>query len=315
MATPNKSRVRAEAKKSSALDSNNSVTQCEASFKCKNWIDEHPDKVLHLYGMMSLGLCDPKTGAGSSTDLATSTKAAGGTRNIPHSKTTLGAVSFSHFRAAMLVLEPKSERWMDDQFGMELAPELFFFATNTNPGMRVHEHEWSKFIIFYKVRYEALGKKLSGVEVDASLTTFPWHTVGWFTIDPPAGDDGRVPSVRLTGTDEVCPVTEGAVVKLDWKLVSNWSFAEAELVSPNKLQKLNMLTMFAAADDLEAPIAPFDMKKITTDLWEEAVLAEVPMSEEGMMKVLMSKAMKGNQNVKRPTLPIDKPNEKKRRSF
>ena len=38
-------------------------------------------------------------------------------------------------------------------------------------------------------------------------------------------------SVRLTGTDEVFPVTEGAVVKLDWKLVSNWSFAEAELVA------------------------------------------------------------------------------------
>ena len=154
MATPNKSRVRAEAKKSSALDSNNSVTQGEASLKCKNCIDEHPDKVLHLYGMMSLGLCDPKTGAGSSTDLATSTKA-GGTRNIPHSKTTLGAVSFSHFRAAMVALEPKSEKWMDDQFGMELAPELFFFFATTNPAMRVHDHAWSKFIFYRATRLSA----------------------------------------------------------------------------------------------------------------------------------------------------------------
>ena len=39
--------------------SNASLTQTQAHQQCIEWINKSPDKCLHLYGMLTVGLCNP----------------------------------------------------------------------------------------------------------------------------------------------------------------------------------------------------------------------------------------------------------------
>ena len=70
---------------------NTITTQAEAEQKCNEWIQDNKDKVLHLYSMMMLGLCNPKV----ATQAETKSKDAP-MLDIPVSKTTLGQVSSKH---------------------------------------------------------------------------------------------------------------------------------------------------------------------------------------------------------------------------
>ena len=144
--------------KGKALIMNNKLTHSEAQQKCIDWIITNPDKCLHLYGMINLGLCEPRAEEKPEKTAAKKVKVM---PDIPASKTTLGQVSHKHIMQIVSTWHPDAETWVH-AYGPRTAHQLFYFGTASHDRVSVHEHGFEKFSTFYTIRYQALGSRLNG---------------------------------------------------------------------------------------------------------------------------------------------------------
>ena len=121
-----------KAKSSSQVAAVNTITtQAEAEQKCCEWIQDNKDKVLHLYSMMMLGLCNPKVATQAETKSKDFPMP-----DIPVSKTTLGQVSSKHIISCVKEWHPDASEWINF-YGAMFAHELFYFGTHTDERVNV----------------------------------------------------------------------------------------------------------------------------------------------------------------------------------
>lgn len=227
-----------EKKKANATGLNTLVTQAQALEKCQEWLENNPDKVLHLYGMMTLGLCDPKK-----PDDKTGDEEGGSMPPIPKSKSTLGQVSAKHINKCVVEWLPEAADWIT-KFGGKLAHELFYYSTCTHAKVSVHEHQFDRFLLFYTIRYQAFGSRLQQLKQNLEVSTtlaFPWGQLGWFTMH---GDgSGMITELRCDNADH-CSTPCSSNVDSTWAITQNYCMEGAHLESADGLTKLHIKSIY-----------------------------------------------------------------------
>lgn len=231
-----------------ALTMNNKLTHSEAQQKCIDWIVSNPDKCLHLCGMMTLGLCEPKE-AEPEEPTGKKGKKIAALPNIPVTKTTLGQVSHRHIVRVVSGWHPCAEDWVV-AYGPRTAHQLFYFATASHEQVSVHEHNFEKFSLFYTIRYQAMGSKLSACvhEVDAQKG-FPWQSMGWYRMQCKPEEPGQISVMNCCGTSIPLPAECSAT--MDWTIENNWCLESAALVSPTGLNRTYLKKLFEQSGDFK----------------------------------------------------------------
>ena len=219
--------------------SNASLTQSQAQQQCIEWINKNPDKCLHLYGMLTMGLCNPPDANADPQKM----------NDIPHSKTTLAQVSSKHIQAVIVDWHPSVSSWLEI-YGHQLAHDLLYFGAGCTPTVPVHLHGFDQFKTFYTTRYKALGSNFTQLTVPDAETIkkmpkneriFPWN-VGWFTL---AGDkDGKYTDVDFNNGQLKAKLPDGVPVDDSWQIVLSFNWDGAQLQSKNGIAKITIKDIF-----------------------------------------------------------------------
>ena len=166
-------------------------------------LKDNPEDALPCWTMLSTGML-PRAGPEASP-----TKSANqdGIKDIPLSRTKLGALSKVFLRAVLQKCDPRlnTETLAKyEQGDPKTIYKLFYLATMSKEGDNIVSHDADCFVSAYSCRYNALGRRLKDIPMSYDGATFPWNTSGVFIMmagEGPCSLDGDVvTSIMYAGT-------------------------------------------------------------------------------------------------------------------